>query len=71
MTPYLRATKARLWRPNIDLAASDERRAHNPDELVTLFSEDVWRFASAQMRRREDAEDVVMETFAAAFRDFD
>ncbi len=69
MTPYLRAPKARPWRPDIDLAASTAR-AHDSDELVTLFSEDVWRFAAAQMRRREDAEDVVMETFAAAFRDF-
>lgn len=46
-------------------------RARTPDELVTLFSGEVWRFASAQVRHREDAEDVVMETFAAAFRDFD
>lgn len=45
-------------------------RAKSPDELVTLFSDEVWRFASAQVRCREDAEDVVMETFAAAFRSF-
>ncbi len=45
--------------------------ARDRDELVTLFAGDVWRFASASVRCREDAEDVVMETFAAAFRDFD
>lgn len=73
MTPNLRAPKARLWRPKIDLVPTDERpdaSAQTPDELVTLFSGEVWRFVSAQIRRREDAEDAVMETFGAAFRDF-
>lgn len=51
--------------------APPTHRAKTPDELVTLFSGEVWRFVSAQMRRREDAEDAVMETFAAAFRDFE
>jgi RNA polymerase sigma-70 factor (ECF subfamily) len=46
------------------------RRAHNPEELVDLFSDDIWRFASSQVNRREDAEDVVMEVFAAAFGSF-
>ena len=44
--------------------------ARNPDELVTLFSSEIWRFAASQISHREDAEDVVMEVFAAAFRDF-
>jgi RNA polymerase sigma-70 factor (ECF subfamily) len=46
-------------------------RAQLPDELVQFYSGDVWRFASSQVNRREDAEDIVMETFAAAFADFD
>jgi RNA polymerase sigma-70 factor (ECF subfamily) len=45
-------------------------RAATPDELVTIHSADVWRFVQAQISHREDAEDIVMETFAAAFRDF-
>ena len=45
-------------------------RATTPDELITIHSADVWRFVQAQISHREDAEDVVMETFAAAFRDF-
>ena len=45
-------------------------RARNPEELVELFSKDVWRFASAQIARREDAEDIVMEVFAAACSNF-
>lgn len=72
MTPYQRVIRTRLWRPKIE--STDEghvRCARTPDELVTLFSDEVWRFASAQVRHREDAEDVVMETFAAAFRDFE
>lgn len=46
------------------------RRAHSTTELVDLFSGIIWRFASAQLRRKEDAEDVVMEVFASAFSDF-
>src|SRR5690349_18582832 len=46
------------------------KRARSPDELVELFSDDVWRFVSAQVIRREDAEDIVMEVFAAAFSSF-
>lgn len=49
---------------------ASEPRARNPEELVELFSGDVWRFASSQISRAEDAEDVVMEVFAAAFGDF-
>lgn len=58
----------------MDIASTIEpalARAKDRDELVTLFAGDVWRFASTLVRRREDAEDVVMEVFAAAFRDFD
>ena len=72
MTPLLRAPKARLRETKIETEPTqDTLRARTPDELVTLFSGEVWRFASAQVRHREDAEDIVMETFAAAFRDFD
>jgi RNA polymerase sigma-70 factor (ECF subfamily) len=48
----------------------DQPRADTTDELVTLFSSEVWRFSVSQISHRDDAEDVVMETFAAAFRDF-
>jgi RNA polymerase sigma-70 factor (ECF subfamily) len=70
MTLLRRAPKAPIWEPNIDTALEERARATNPDELVTLFSDEVWRFASAQVKSREDAEDIVMETFAAAFRNF-
>lgn len=73
MTLLKRAPKARTWEPNIDIALAEEPavvRARTPDELVSLFSDEVWRFASAQVKSREDAEDIVMETFAAAFRNF-
>lgn len=41
-----------------------------PQRLVELYADDVWRYASSKLRRREDAEDAAMETFAAAMRDF-
>lgn len=46
------------------------RQARSPDELVELYSDEIWRFVSSQISRREDAEDVVMEVFAAAFARF-
>ena len=82
MTPLLRAqTKAASltaswWRkPEMELTNAsdhpfDQPRADTTDELVTLFSSEVWRFSVSQISHRDDAEDVVMETFAAAFRDF-
>lgn len=45
-------------------------RARDPEELVEIFSDDVWRFVSSQVSRREDAEDVVMEVFATAIAKF-
>lgn len=42
-----------------------------PQNLVELYADDVWRFVSSKLRRREDAEDAAMETFASAIRDFD
>lgn len=48
----------------------DGLRAREPGELVELFSDDVWRFVSSQVSRREDAEDVVMEVFAVAVAKF-
>lgn len=65
---------APVWRFESKQAMIDDvpvTRAQTPDELVQLFSSDVWRFASSQVNRREDAEDIVMEVFAAAFSDFD
>lgn len=71
MTPYQRVTRTRLWGPKIEQNEDAQtRRARDADELVEIYTDEVFRFVSAQMRRREDAEDVVMETFAAAFRDF-
>jgi len=82
MTPLLRAqTKAASvtaswWRkPEMELTNAsdhpfDQPRAESTDELVTLFSTEIWRFSVSQISHRDDAEDVVMETFAAAFRDF-
>lgn len=45
-------------------------RAREPEELVRLFADDVWRFVSSQVSRREDAEDVVMEVFSVAISKF-
>jgi len=56
--------------PRPDASDESPRRARDPQELVELFSDEIWRFASSQLNRREDAEDVVMEVFAAALRDF-
>jgi RNA polymerase sigma-70 factor, ECF subfamily len=39
-----------------------------PERLVELYADDVWRYASSKLRRREDAEDVTMETFAHAMK---
>jgi len=43
----------------------------SPHRLVELYADDVWRYASSKLRRREDAEDAAMETFAHAIRDWD
>ena len=48
----------------------ESRVARSPEELVELFTDDVWRFASSQVSRREDAEDIVMEVFAAGLARF-
>ncbi|MGV3616795.1 MAG: RNA polymerase sigma factor [Fimbriimonas sp.] len=63
---------ASVWRTETSSAMTDDafRHADHPDALVTLFSDDVWRFVASQVGRREDAEDIVMEVFAAAFSDF-
>lgn len=51
--------------------SGEAKRARSPAELAELFSDEIWRFASSQLPRREDAEDVAMEVFAAAFSHFD
>lgn len=48
----------------------EDRRDLTPQRLVELYADDVWRFASSKLRRREDAEDAAMETFAHAIRDW-
>lgn len=70
MTPLQRASGALLRKAALKTIPDTQPRARDAEELVELFSAEVFRFVSAQMRRQEDAEDVVMETFAAAFRDF-
>jgi RNA polymerase sigma-70 factor, ECF subfamily len=78
MTTQERLTSARLWRrkssdPMPEEQICDETRhlrARTQEELVTMFSRQIWRFASSQVARREDAEDIVMEVFAAAFSNF-
>lgn len=45
-------------------------RARDPEELVEIFSDDVWRFVSSQVSRREDAEDIMMEVFSIAIDKF-
>jgi RNA polymerase sigma-70 factor (ECF subfamily) len=64
-----RATAVEVTAAKIGLMAN-LRRARSPEELVELFSDDVWRYASSQVTRKEDAEDIVMEVFAAAFGSF-
>ena len=44
--------------------------ARSPDELVELYSDEIWRFTSSQLSRREDAEDIVQEVFAVALSNF-
>ncbi|HWA82441.1 MAG TPA: sigma-70 family RNA polymerase sigma factor [Fimbriimonadaceae bacterium] len=51
--------------------AGEAKRAGSPSELAEMFSDEIWRFASSQLPRREDAEDIAMEVFAAAFSQFD
>jgi RNA polymerase sigma-70 factor, ECF subfamily len=43
----------------------------SPQLLVRLYADDVWRYVSSKLRRREDAEDATMETFAHAIQNFD
>ncbi len=40
----------------------------NPEDFVRLYADDVWRFVSSKLGRREDVEDVVMEVFGVACR---
>jgi|GEM_PF-533913 RNA polymerase sigma-70 factor (ECF subfamily) len=47
-----------------------DTRARKPDDLVRLFSADIWKFTASQITKKEDAEDIVMEVFAVAFSDF-
>ncbi|WP_227624946.1 RNA polymerase sigma factor [Fimbriimonas ginsengisoli] len=73
MTPLERAPTAPQWQRETTEAMTDELpkpRATKPEELVQLFSGEIWRFVSSQLPKREDAEDVVMEVFAAAFAVF-
>lgn len=74
MTPTQPPETASVWRSEAKHAIIDDvpvTRAQTPDELVQLYSNDVWRYASSQVNRKEDAEDIVMEVFAAAFGHFE
>lgn len=42
----------------------------DPQALVRLYADDVWRYVSAKLRRHEDAEDATMETLAHAMQNF-
>jgi len=42
----------------------------SPQRIVELYADDVWRYASSKLRRKEDAEDVAMEVFASAMWEF-
>lgn len=55
---------------DIAAPALESEAPMTPRRLVELFSDDVWRYVSSKLRRREDAEDAAMETYAAAIRDF-
>lgn len=71
--PLLRKSTALPLRFEAAPTMTQERsvpHAKTPDELITQFSTDVWRYATSQLSRREDAEDIVMEVFAAAVADF-
>ena len=46
----------------------EERINMDPTELQRLYLDDVWRFVSSRLDRKEDAEDVTMEVMVAAFR---
>jgi RNA polymerase sigma-70 factor (ECF subfamily) len=45
----------------------EEGRVRDPYELQRLYLDDVWRYVSARLDRKEDAEDVTMDVMAAAF----
>jgi RNA polymerase sigma-70 factor (ECF subfamily) len=65
--------KSRVEHPSKDMTPVIEStglRARNPEELVELFSDDIWRYVSSQVPRREDAEDIVMEVFSVAIDKF-
>lgn len=54
-----------------DLAAPTPTEELSPQRLVALYTDDVWRYVSSKLSRREDAEDATMETFAHAIKNFD
>lgn len=55
---------------NQPVRAEERKAARSPDELVELFADQVWRFVSSQVVRKEDAEDLVQEVFTAAFSSY-
>lgn len=57
--------------PTVERQTREEFAKMTPEELVRLYSDDVWRYVASKLRRREDVEDVVMEVFGVAFRDLD
>jgi RNA polymerase sigma-70 factor (ECF subfamily) len=46
----------------------EEGRVMNPAELQRMYLDDVWRYVSSRLDRKEDAEDVTMDVMAAAFK---
>ena len=45
----------------------EEERVYDPTELQRLYLDDVWRYVSSRLDRREDAEDVTMDVMLSAF----
>lgn len=73
MTPVEPASIAPAWSNDSSSQNGEvllDSRARKPEDLVRLFSGDIWRYTASQITKREDAEDIVMEVFAAAFSDF-
>ncbi len=64
-------TEPETREPRLNVVEEYVERAATPQQLVELFSDVVWKFVSSQISRREDAEDIVMEVFAAAVGNFE
>lgn len=62
------STTAVIEQPSEPTVARSFQSKLTPDEVVRRYGDDVWRFVSSKLKRREDIEDVVMEVFGIACR---